>query len=97
LKNFDILVGFKNLSIKVKLISCLLIIAFIGTMVGIVRLIGINNMDNEMDEVASIRMPSIEYLLTIKEAQTALKVVERSLLIEELSPGERLNQYKMKQ
>jgi methyl-accepting chemotaxis protein len=61
-----------------------------------VGFVGINNMDKEVEEIGYTRMPSIQNLLIISEAQTAIKVVERTLLIYDLSDtdyNDQLNRY----
>ncbi|MBN2793892.1 MAG: MCP four helix bundle domain-containing protein [Clostridia bacterium] len=79
---------FLNLKIGVKLVSGFVFVALVGLIIGLVGFLGVNNMDAEVEELGYIRLPSVQSLLTISEAQTAIKVVERTLLIYDLSEEE---------
>lgn len=84
---------FYNMKIGSKLISGFLLVALIGLIIGGVGVNGIKNMNTEVEEIGSVRLPSIQTLLTISEAQTAIKVVERTLLIYDLSSDDLADQH----
>lgn len=80
----------KNMKLSVKLMTGFILIACIILVGGAVGWYGIYQTENALKNVNDVRMPGIQALATIKEAQTALRVAERSLLIHEFSGIEEL-------
>ena len=76
---------FLNRKIGSKLISGFMIVAIIGSIIGIVGVVSIGNIGKEVNELGVVRLPSIESLAIIRESQTAMKVVERTLLLKNLT------------
>ncbi len=80
----------KNMKLSVKLITGFILIACIIVVGGAVGWYGIYQTENALKNVNDVRMPGIQTLVTIKEAQTDLRVAERSLLINEFASSEEL-------
>ena len=72
---------FINMKIGKKLILGFLIVALIAAAIGVVGYLG-------LDEVAYVRLPSIESLLKMSEAQTAVLAGERGLINRRLMDSE---------
>ena len=72
-----------NMKLSVKLIGSFLIVALLITIVGISGSIGIRNTEQALNHGSNVLLPSINSLNVINEAQTAIKLAERSLLIPE--------------
>jgi methyl-accepting chemotaxis protein len=72
----------KNMGIKTKLIGGFSLVALITLVVGIVGWTGISSTDEALREVAIVRVPSIEGLQIMNEAQTAISRFERILVYE---------------
>ncbi|PKM95217.1 MAG: methyl-accepting chemotaxis protein [Firmicutes bacterium HGW-Firmicutes-1] len=70
---------FLNMKIGVKLILGFLIVALIAGSIGVVGYSGINTVDRHLNEVAEVRLPSINALLIMSEAQTAVRAGLRNL------------------
>lgn len=84
-----------NLTIRAKLIISFIAVAIIAGIVGIIGYIGITQVMKSHDEVAEVRLPSINALLTISEAQTAAWSGERGLINRRMmEPEIRRAQYK---
>jgi methyl-accepting chemotaxis protein len=61
----------------------------IPLVVGLVGYFGIARVTDLADEMAKIRLPSVENLLILREAQTAVKAAERGLLLPGISKAQR--------
>jgi len=72
--------GFKNLKIALKLLIGFAIVALIAGAVGIVGFVGMNGIYTSGEKIAEDRLPSIQALGAIKEAQTAALAGERYLI-----------------
>lgn len=70
----------KNLKMIVKLLGGFSIVALIVLVLGIIGLTGARSLDGYIDEIGTVRLPSIESLLIISEAQTAIDSAENALL-----------------
>ncbi|PKM95215.1 MAG: methyl-accepting chemotaxis protein [Firmicutes bacterium HGW-Firmicutes-1] len=68
-----------NLKVGAKLISGFIIVAMIAGIVGIVGYSGMSEIKKAEEEIAIVRLPSIQSLLIMSEAQTAVLVGERGL------------------
>ncbi len=78
---------FKNLSIKLKLISLLVIILVAMTAIGGMGMAGISQVGASLQDVGAVRLPSIDGLLTLSEGQTAVKAASLSTLMFEQEPN----------
>lgn len=76
---------FRNLRMGVKLVSSFLVVAIIAGIIGLVGYIGIGNVEDDVKEIGKVRLPSIQSLLIVSEGQTAIRVLERTLLDNELT------------
>jgi methyl-accepting chemotaxis protein len=84
---------YNDLSIKAKLLTGFILVSVIAGIIGAVGFFGIYSMKRELYEVADVRLPSIQSLLIMSEAQTAVKAAERTLLINNKTREEREEQY----
>jgi methyl-accepting chemotaxis protein len=85
----------KNVKIGTKLIGGFLIVALIAAIIGFVGYNGMSKIGKSQDDVATVLLPSIQALLTIDEAQTAIIAGERGLVNEKMMNREvRQAQYK---
>ncbi len=71
------------MKLSVKLICGFIIMALLITIVGISGNIGIRNTESSLDKVSNVLLLGVNNLNVINEAQTAIKLAERSLLIPE--------------
>ena len=69
-----------NLSIKFKLLLLLGIMLIATTVVGLMGNAGITKVADALEEVGVVRLPSVDGLLTLSEAQTAVKAATLSTL-----------------
>jgi methyl-accepting chemotaxis protein len=76
---------FKKQKLSVKLLGGFATVALITLAVGLVGYWGVNRLGGHLYEVAMVRLPSVEALETINEAQTAVKAAERTLLLSGLT------------
>jgi methyl-accepting chemotaxis protein len=81
---------FVKLRMRTKLIMGFVIVSLIGLVIGLIGYLGIRNVNEDMQEIAENRLPSIYSLEIINEAQTSVKAAQRTLLIEGL-PDERID------
>ncbi len=81
---------FKNLSIKLNLISLLVIMLVAMTAIGGMGMSGISQVGASLQDVGAVRLPSIEGLLTLSEGQTAVKAASLSTLMSEQEPNAQL-------
>ncbi|MBN2852513.1 MAG: MCP four helix bundle domain-containing protein [Clostridia bacterium] len=73
-----------NMKIGKRLVLGFVIVALIAGAVGLVGYLGLSKIRSTQDEIALIRLPSIQSLLAIKEAQTAVITGERGLQIAQM-------------
>ncbi len=73
------------MNIRMKLIASFTAVAMICAAVGAMGYYGLNQTTAALKDVGDVRLPSIQSLLIISEAQTALKVAERTLTRADLS------------
>ena len=69
-----------QLKIRVKLIISFIVIAIIAGIIGLVGYLAMTKIQKAQDEVAVVRLPSVQSLLIMLEAQTAINAAENSLL-----------------
>ncbi|MBU1228403.1 MAG: MCP four helix bundle domain-containing protein [Proteobacteria bacterium] len=77
----------KNIKLGVKLICGFLLTAFIGLAIGGVGMLVVNSLSKDIEEVGKVRLPSVQGLQVISEAQTAIDSAENALLCVKLTPG----------
>ena len=77
---------FKSLKLGQKIIAGFSLVTLIATAMGVFGYRGINTIMGFEGEVSSVRLPSIENLLIMSEAQTAVKAATRTMLIPGLPP-----------
>ncbi|RPI76968.1 MAG: methyl-accepting chemotaxis protein [Desulfobacteraceae bacterium] len=83
----------KNIKLMVKLIGGFSVVALIVLIVGIIGFMGVNTLNGHLDEISDVRLPSIQSLLIISEAQTAVDSGENALLAKNIDSQGRQDQY----
>lgn len=71
---------FKNMKLSTKLISGFMAVALIALIVGVVGLYSLTRAMFYINDIGKIKLPSVQALLIISEAQTAVKATERTLI-----------------
>jgi len=84
---------FYNMKIAAKLLLSFFIVALITGLVGFIGFNGISKMNNSIVEIGEVRLPSIQSLLVMSEAQTAVKAAERTILNDTITKDERVKEY----
>ncbi|MEI8217001.1 MAG: methyl-accepting chemotaxis protein [Eubacteriales bacterium] len=84
---------FYDMKISAKLLTGFIIVALLAATVGAIGYSGMSQVKKAQDEGATIYLPSIQALLTMSEAQTAVDSAENALLNEELVGQDRQAQY----
>ncbi len=77
----------------VKLLGGFSIVALIMLTIGIVNILGVQELNSYVSEIGEIRLPSIKNLLIISESQTAIDSAENALLAKNLDLAGREDQY----
>jgi methyl-accepting chemotaxis protein len=77
----------------VKLLGGFSIVAIIMLAIGIMSISGVHELNSYVSEIGEVRLPSIQNLLIISEAQTAIDSAENALLSEKLDQAGRQEQY----
>ena len=83
----------KNVKIGVKLIGGFVMVALIALVIGLVGLRGKNTLEGHLAEIGMVRLPSVQSLLIISEAQTAIASAENALLAKNIAVEGRQAQY----
>ncbi len=78
-----------KMKLSMKLIGGFAIVAFICVIVGLLGWKGIYDTEKALMEVNDVTLPSVHALQIINEAQTAIKVAERSTLVPEFFSDEK--------
>ena len=76
-----------------KLIGGFLMVAFIAAFIGIFGLLKLSDLSQALSEIAQVRLPSVESLLIISEAQSAVDGSENALLSQDTSDTDRQAAY----
>ncbi len=84
----------KTMKLGQKIISGFCLVTVISAAMGIFGYYGINQLMGFQEEVSGVRLPSIQGLLIISEAQTAVKAATRSLLVPGLANERIENQFR---
>jgi len=80
---------FKNVKIRIKLLLGFVFVAIIAGIVGLVGYLGMNKIKKSQDDLASIRIPSIEQLSVINYAKSEVKAAELGLVIRRFDSKDR--------
>jgi methyl-accepting chemotaxis protein len=83
----------KNLKLGVKMLGGFLIVAAIVLLVGFFGWSGALQLQGHINEIGEVRLPGIESLLIISEAQTAVDSAENALLSRDIDLQSRQEQY----
>ncbi|MFW5843947.1 MAG: methyl-accepting chemotaxis protein, partial [Spirochaetota bacterium] len=83
----------KNIKLGVKLIGGFSVVAAIVLVVGFFGWQGANQLNDHVDEIGTVRLPSIESLMIIKTESNAIRISLRSLLNPRMTMEEREEQY----
>lgn len=84
---------FKNFKIGTKLIVAFIIVAVITMIVGVIGFYGASSLDAHLHEISEVRLPSIQSILSMSEAQTAVKAAQRTMLTTGLSQKDYENEF----
>ncbi|MFZ5762008.1 MAG: MCP four helix bundle domain-containing protein, partial [Thermodesulfobacteriota bacterium] len=84
---------FKNMKLGQKIIAGFGLVTLLAAIMGTFGYYGISKIMGFQDEIAIVRLPSVQNLLIISEAQTAVKAATRSLLVPGLSNDRVENQF----
>ena len=84
---------FLNMKIGTKLILSFIIVAFIAGAIGAVGFISTYTLRDHLDEVADVRLPGVNSLLMISEAQTAVRAGLRNLANPEMTLEQKKQDY----
>lgn len=76
------------MKISTRLIASFIIITIITLSVGVIGFYGMTNLEGYIHEIAGTRLPRIQALLTISEAQTAIRSAQRTILSTSISNEE---------
>jgi methyl-accepting chemotaxis protein len=82
-----------TIKLKPRLIGAFMVVALIAMAIGWRGIVATQTVKAGSDEVSGNRLPSIQALLVISEAQTAVDSAENALLFEELTPDMMRAQY----
>jgi methyl-accepting chemotaxis protein len=74
----------KNLTLKAKLFAGFGCVAAITLLVGIIGYYGLVKTSNAIEDIGLVRLPSMDSLMVISEAQTAITSAQRTILIPEV-------------
>ena len=83
----------RALTIRTKLVLAFLLVAGLALVVGGVGVYAIGSVGEELRYISEVRLPSLESLLVIAEAQTTVDAAENALLSTELTPEQRRVQF----
>ena len=83
----------KTVSIKSKLLIAFIAVAILASIIGLVGYTGMQQVMKAQTEISDVRLPSIQSLLIISEAQTAVDAAENMLLARNATQAMRNNSY----
>ncbi|NCC52882.1 MAG: hypothetical protein EOM20_16945, partial [Spartobacteria bacterium] len=83
----------KSISLGMKLIGAFVFVALVGLIIGSIGWWGVSTLSGHLTEVADVRLPSIDSLLTMDRNYEALRVAMRTLLNPELDAAARERQW----
>ncbi len=79
---------FKNLKISIKILAGFILISLITGFLGFTSYTSMKEIMRDQQEIGDVRLPSVQALLTISEAQTAVTVGERTLINRRVIDGD---------
>ena len=82
-----------DMKISKKLFGAFSIVAIILAIVGVVGFVSVKSLNDQNDELGAIRLPSIQALLIMSEAQTAVDSNENALLSRDIDVATRQEKY----
>ena len=82
-----------TIKLKPRLIGAFMVVALIAMVIGWRGIVATQTVKAGSDEVSAVRLPSIQALLIVSEAQTAVDSAENALLCKELTPELERAQY----
>src|SRR6056297_3579720 len=74
-----------NMNLKKRLILSFVLVALLAAAVGGIGYWGITGVEKTQDEIALVRLPSIQALLTMSEARFEVTTGERGLMIKQMN------------
>src|SRR6056297_344952 len=77
-----------NMNLKKRLITVFMVIVLLGITIGGIGYWGITGIEKTQDEIALVRLPSIQALLTMSEARFEVTTGERGLMIRQMNTQE---------
>ncbi|GAB6061069.1 methyl-accepting chemotaxis protein [Desulfonatronum parangueonense] len=83
----------KNIRLGVKLVGGFAVVALIVFIVGAFGWWGANNLTGHIEEVGTVRLPSIQTLQDIEKEYESLRVAQRTLLVPGLAPADMQRQF----
>ena len=83
----------KNIKIGIKLIVAFIMVAVIAGVIGIIGIFALNGTVASIVEIGEVRLPSVQSLLIISEAQTAVYTNENALLSRDIDLKTRQEKY----
>lgn len=86
-------IKFNKNGLSFKVMSGFMMIALIASAIGIVGLVGINQLSGQLSEIAVNRLPSVQALLTLAEAQAQTDAAIKTLIQKDLATEEKDNYY----
>lgn len=84
----------KDITLRTKLFGGFGLVAAIAMIIGLMAVYNISQLSTCIDEIAVVRLPSLQALLVISEAQTAIHSSENALLETTISQTARDTEYK---
>ncbi|WP_300736643.1 methyl-accepting chemotaxis protein [Trichlorobacter sp.] len=85
---------FKQMKLGTKILTGFAVVTLIAAVMGVVGYYGLNEVSKNMYEVAEVRLPSVQTLLIMKEAQYSILAGERGLINRRMmDPAVRKAQY----
>ncbi|MGE5417049.1 MAG: MCP four helix bundle domain-containing protein, partial [Acidobacteriota bacterium] len=82
-----------NMKLSSKLIAGFSVVAVITLLVGALGLYGVIRLGTHINQVGEVRLPSVQSLLVVSQAQMDVDSAENALLVKELSAADRQYQY----
>lgn len=84
--------NFKNLKIGQKILTGFAAVTLIAFLIGMIGVIGLRSVDKSFDEVATVQMPSVQYIIEIEASFESMVAAMRTLLIPGISQEIRARQ-----
>ncbi|MHC1744926.1 MAG: methyl-accepting chemotaxis protein [Syntrophobacteraceae bacterium] len=82
-----------KVKLSVKLIGGFIVVAVIALVIGLIGFRAVTDLGGDLQSVAAVRLPSVQYLSDIDSNFESLRVLQRTLLNPNLKPEDRKRQY----